>query len=147
MDTQSEIIVHGDRAKKSGSPRNVESKFVLFAIALSLVLAAIAVCFRWIVVQGSERVVWQTYQGVKDEVGEDGLHFYFGLTTTPYRYYIGSDTFIVDDKTVNPTNNYMTKNELAFNQPDVPPVVIPVMMDRVTDEDLLYSPPMELSGS
>ena len=109
------------------------------AVLAGIVVVAIILCFmtvRPIVVDGSERVVWQTLGGVQDEIAEDGLHFYFGWTTDAHRYYIGSDTFIIDDKTVNPKNNYMSRSELEFNQPDVAPVEIPVMMEKLTEADL-----------
>jgi len=92
--------------------------------------------FRFKKVEGSERVVWQTLSGVQDMIGEDGLHVYFGWTTTANVYYIGSDTFIIDDKTVQPNNSYMDTDELEFNQPDVQPVEIPVMMEKLTLEDM-----------
>ena len=103
----------------------------LTLVATGLFLSAV----RWINVEGTERVVWQTFSGVSEEVAADGIHFYFGLTTTPHKYFVGTDTFIVDDKTVNPRNSLMTEEELAFNQPDSAPIEIPVMMDKLTDED------------
>jgi regulator of protease activity HflC (stomatin/prohibitin superfamily) len=104
-------------------------------IVVATVLMLLAT-FRWVSVEGSERVVWQTLSGVRDEISEDGLHFYFGWTTTPHKYYIGSETFIVDDKTVQPNNDYMDRDELEFNQPDVQPVEMPVMMEKLTQADI-----------
>ena len=105
---------------------------------VGLVIGAVVLftSLRWTVVEGSERVVWQTISGVREQIAEDGLHFYFGWTTTPNKYYIGSDTFVIDDKTVNPKNTYMDADEMEFNQPDVQPVEIPVMMERLTLEDM-----------
>lgn len=115
---------------------NGKEKFFLgLAVLLILGIGGLFVTVRWVKVEGSERVVWQTFGGVRDEVSEDGLHFYFGWTTTPYTYYVGSETFVIDDKTVNPKNTYMDKAELEFNQPDVQPVEIPVMMESLTEQD------------
>jgi len=111
-------------------------RFVAFAAVAGLVLAVLLSSFRLQKVEGSERVVWQTLSGVQDAIGEDGLHVYFGWTTTANVYYIGSDTFIIDDKTVQPQNSYMETSELEFNQPDVQPVEIPVMMEKLTAEDI-----------
>lgn len=91
---------------------------------------------RWTTLDGSERVVWQTRTGIEEEVSGAGLHFYNGLFTTPHEYYVGSETFIIDDKTVNPKNDFMDEEELRFNQPDVEPVTIPVQMDKLSPEDL-----------
>lgn len=111
-------------------------KLIIAGAVVVVILGIFASALRFKVVQGSERVVWQTIGGVRDAIGEDGLHPYFGWTTTPYVYYIGSETFIIDDKTVNPQNTYMDKTELEFNQPDVQPVEIPVMMEALTQADL-----------
>jgi hypothetical protein len=105
---------------------------ILAAVGILLLFAT----FRWTTVQGSERVVWQTLGGVRDDVSEDGIHVYFGWTTTPHTYYIGSDTFIIDDTTITPDNDYMDKVEMQFNQPDVAPVEIPVTMERLTLADI-----------
>jgi regulator of protease activity HflC (stomatin/prohibitin superfamily) len=116
---------------------NSKEKFALI-IGIVAVLGVIGlfVTLRWTTIEGSERVVWQTFGGVRDDISEDGLHFYFGWTTTPHKYYIGSDTFVIDDRTVNPNNEYMEREELEFNQPDVQPVEIPVMMEKLTEQDI-----------
>lgn len=131
----------GGRGAYSGEPKatfmqRLTRKLVIFAVLFALAGGFLLFLVRWVVVQGSERVVWQTISGVRDELGEDGLHFYFGPTTTPHVYDISSETFIVDDKTVNPKNKYMDADELEQNQPDVEPVEIPVMMDRLTQQDI-----------
>ncbi|MHC5055869.1 MAG: SPFH domain-containing protein [Planctomycetota bacterium] len=111
-------------------------RLVAFAAVTGFVAAVLLSSFRFKKVEGSERVVWQTLSGVQDTIGEDGLHVYFGWTTTANVYYIGSDTFIIDDKTVLPQNSYMDTDELEFNQPDVQPVEIPVMMEKLSLEDM-----------
>jgi len=116
---------------------NGKEKFGL-AVGILLVLGVVGLFMtvKWVTVEGSERVVWQTYGGVKKEVSPPGMHFYFGWTTTPYTYYTGSETFVIDDKTVNPANTFMDKKELEMNQPDVQPVEIPVMMESLTAQDI-----------
>ena len=116
--------------------RDLPVKLITGAVVAVVGLVVALTMFRWVTVEGSERVVWQTFSGVQDDVGEDGIHLYFGFTTTPHVYEISSETFIVDDKTVNPKNEFMDKEELVQNQPDVQPVEIPVQMDRLTAEDL-----------
>jgi hypothetical protein len=117
------------------SPRN-QKKFAVAASAglgfLLLFLSAI----RTVYVEGSERVVWQTMSGVSDDLGDSGLHFYFGWTTTPHKYYTASDTFILDDKVVSARNDYMSIREQAFNQPDAKPVIVPVQMDHLSTLDI-----------
>ncbi len=113
-----------------------QKRLIVFAVLSMIAIIATFACVRWVKVEGYERVVWQKMSGVSDEIGNDGLHFYFGLTTTPHTYAISSETFIVDDKTVNPKNTYMDEKELEQNQPDVSPVEIPVQMDKLTPEDL-----------
>jgi hypothetical protein len=114
----------------------LQKKLITIAAVVIVALTFMFITVRPIVIEGSERVVWQTYGGVQEIVAEDGIHFYFGWTTDAHRYYIGSDTFVIDDKTVNPDNTYMKRAELEFNQPDVAPVEIPVMMERLTAEDM-----------
>ena len=104
--------------------------------SLAIILILLLTSMRFVVVEGSERVVWQTLSGVQDTIGEDGLHFYFGWTTTPNEYYIGSDTFIIDDVAAQPNNEFMDTDELRFNQPDVSPIQIPVQMDKLTEQDI-----------
>jgi len=111
-------------------------KIAIFGIAAVITLGLFFAFTGFTTVEGYERVVWQKFNGVSETIGEDGIHFYFRPTTTPHTYYIGSETFIVDDKTVNPKNEYMEKNELEFNQPDVMPVEIPVQMDRLSAAEL-----------
>lgn len=106
----------------------------LLGLIFSLVLTLTAV--GHVYVEGSERVVWQTFNGVQEEVGLPGLNFYFGWTTTPHRYYTGSDTFIIDKHAVNANNSYMDAEERSFNEPDMPPVTIPVQMDKLTTTDI-----------
>ncbi len=113
-----------------------QKKLIVFGVLCMIATVAFFACVRWVKVQGHERVIWQQISGVSDTIAEDGLHFYFGLTTTPYTYDISSETFIVDDKTINPKNTYMGEKELQQNQPDSAPVEIPVQMDRLTPEDL-----------
>jgi regulator of protease activity HflC (stomatin/prohibitin superfamily) len=116
---------------------NSKEKFALVVGVVAVFgVIGLFVTLRWTTVEGSERVVWQTWGGVRDDISEDGLHFYFGWTTTPNKYYIGSDTFVIDDKTVVPNNEYMDRDELEFNQPDVQPVEIPVMMEKLTEQDI-----------
>lgn len=116
---------------------NPKEKFVVGVVVIAVFgILGLFITLRWTTVEGSERVVWQTWGGVRDDISEDGLHFYFGWTTTPHKYYIGSDTFIIDDKTVQPDNEYMDRKELEFNQPDVQPVQIPVMMERLSQADI-----------
>ncbi len=115
---------------------SAQVKLIILGVVLVLGLVALFSVFRPIEAEGSERIVWQTYSGVSDDVGMDGLHFYCPAITTPNLYYIGTDTFIIDDKTVNPKNTYMDAHELQFNQPDVPPVPIPVQMDKLSAADL-----------
>ena len=107
----------------------------LCGILLAVVILGF-ITVRPAIIDGSERGVWQTLGGVQDEIAEDGLHFYFGWTTDLHDYYIGSDTFIIDDKTVNPDNTYMDRKELEFNQPDVAPVEINVMMENLSAADM-----------
>ena len=115
---------------------NSKEKFLVgLAVLLILGISGLFMTVKWVKVEGSERVVWQTFGGVREEISEDGLHFFFGWTTTPHKYYIGSETFVIDDKAVNPANSYMSKKELEFNQPDVQPVEIPVMMESLTEQD------------
>lgn len=109
---------------------------VIAGVAGVVLLLIFFLVVRWTTIDGSERIVWQTRTGIEEEVSGAGLHLYNGLFTTPHEYYIGSETFVIDDKTVNPKNDYMTEEELEFNQPDVVPVTIPVQMDRLTAEDL-----------
>jgi regulator of protease activity HflC (stomatin/prohibitin superfamily) len=116
---------------------NAKEKLALIVGVLVIVgVVGLFITVRWVTVEGSERVVWQTFGGVRDEISEDGLHFYFGWTTTPHKYYIGSDTFVIDDKTVKPNNDYMDREEMEFNQPDVSPVQIPVMMEKLTQAEI-----------
>lgn len=105
----------------------------LFGAALLVLLALFMV--GWKTVKGSQVVVWQDMGGVRDQTNRDGTYFYSRLTTTPYIYDISSDTFIVSDDTIKPKNTYMSQDELEHNQPDVPPVEIPVMMEKLTQED------------
>lgn len=86
-------------------------------------------------IEGSERVVWQTRTGVSETSGKPGLNIYYSWFTTPHVYYTGSDTFVVDHKAVQANNGYMTKEEKQFNEPDAPPIVIPVQMDKLTEKD------------
>jgi len=118
----------------AGNKKFVVLGVIGVGVVLGLVLLLMTV--RLVVVEGSERVVWQTLSGVDDNIAEDGLHVYCGWITTPHKYYIGSETFIIDDKTSNPKNEYMDAAELEFNQPDVAPVQIPVMMEKLTEADL-----------
>ncbi len=105
---------------------------VAFFIVSCLIIKSVGI----VNVEGTERVVWQKISGVDDTAGEDGLHFYFGFITTPHKYFIGTDTFVVDDKTLNPNNEFTSDEENQFNQPDAAPLEIPVMMDHLTPEDL-----------
>lgn len=122
--------------KKHMLKSSTQKKVALSLGAGILSLALLSSAIRTVYVEGSERVVWQTMSGVSRELGEPGLHFYFGWTTTPHKYYTGSDTFIIDDKTVSAQNDYMSEREKAFNQPDAKPVIIPVQMDHLSPADI-----------
>lgn len=102
-----------------------------FVIALVLFFTAI----RWTHVDGSERVVWQSLGGVSDTVGEDGLHVYFGWTTTAHTYYVGTDKFIIADQADNPNTDTMDARELEFNSPDLNALTVPVMMENLSQGD------------
>lgn len=115
---------------------STQAKLIVLGVIAFFGLIGIVLTFRFVEAQGSERIVWQTFTGVKDTVGQDGLHYYCPMITTPNPYYIGSDTFIIATKATNPNNSYMGPDELQFNEPDVPPVKIPVQMDKLTEQDL-----------
>lgn len=113
------------------------SAAVVGIIAAVVVVAVVMVTsIGWVTVKGSERVVWQTFSGVKDEVGLDGMHFYIRWTTTPHIYSIGSDNFVIDDKAKNVRNSYMDEDEQIHNEPDMDPLTIPVKMDNLTPEEI-----------
>lgn len=114
----------------------IPNKLIAIVIAAIVLILGVILSVGTVNVEGSERVVWQTMDGVEETIGEDGLHFYNRWITTPHVYYIGTDTFIANDQTVNPDNTYMGESELEFNQPDMPPIVVPVQMERLTPEDL-----------
>ncbi|MDF1665074.1 MAG: SPFH domain-containing protein [Planctomycetota bacterium] len=117
--------------------RSSQKKLALSITTAVALFILISSAVRTVYVEGSERVVWQTMSGVSEDLGEPGLHFYFGWTTTPHKYYTGSDTFIIDDKTVSAQNDYMSSKEKAFNQPDAKPVIVPVQMDHLSPAEIL----------
>jgi len=105
------------------------------------ILAICAVLFftfivAWEKVDGSERIVWQGYNGVHDDVAEDGLHWYIPIITTPHKYDISTKRFVIDDKVIQPDNEYITAEEQRANQPDMEPLPVPVQMDHLTEEDI-----------
>ncbi|NRA36645.1 MAG: hypothetical protein HRU15_00760 [Planctomycetes bacterium] len=110
-------------------------KLRIALVAIGIFLIAIVASVGYVNIEGSERVIWQDWGGVQDQVGEDGLHIYLRFKSTPHRYYIGADTFIVGDAAANPNNNYMEYDELQFNEPDMNPIVVPVQMELLSLED------------
>jgi hypothetical protein len=109
---------------------------LLWGIALLLLGIIGFACVGWITVKGSQVVVWQDLGGVREQTNRDGTYFYSRLTTTPYVYDVSSDTFIVSNDIVQAKNDYTSKEEQKHNQPDVPPVEIPVQMERLTEKDV-----------
>lgn len=109
-------------------------------IVAAVVLIGFALFFTAIVswknVDGSQRVVWQKVSGVSDEIGEDGMHWYIPLLTTPHVYYIGSHRFVIDDHSFNPTGEQLSKEEIEQNQPDMEPLEVQVEMDKLSKEDI-----------
>ena len=103
------------------------------AVVIFAILALTAL--RWTSVDGSERIVWQTWKGVSEQTGEPGLNWYFGWTTTAHRYYVGTDKFVIADNVQVIENDFMDAKELQFNQPDMAALVVPVMMENLTAED------------
>lgn len=89
----------------------------------------------WVTIQGSEVVVWQEYHGVASDLSRDGTYFYWKMTTTPHKYDINSETFVMSETTVDPKNTYMRSEELIYNQPDMPPIEIQVSMEHLSDKD------------
>jgi len=110
-------------------------KLLVLLVFMFLLVIFALISFRWVSVDGHERVVWQRVNGIDDQIGEPGMHFYFHWTTTPHRYEISNDTFIIDDQTTAPTNKFMNKKEHQFNEPDAAPIIIPVMMEHLTEAD------------
>lgn len=112
---------------------------ISYGVAAFIAVAAIILFFtavRWTTIDGPERIVWQKWSGVSDDVGDPGLHWYFGWTTTPHTYYVGTDKFVISNKAENPNNDFMSEREKDFNQPDLNSLVIPVMMEKLTQEDI-----------
>lgn len=129
---------HDDFHRRAQEKRDFRKKVKIGVWAGSTLVGLILLftSFGHVYVEGSERVVWQTFSGVREDVGLPGLNFYFGWTTTPHKYYTGSDTFIIDKHAVNANNSYMDAEERSFNEPDMPPVTIPVQMDKLTKADI-----------
>ena len=107
---------------------------ILAIIVIGLIMLFTMVGFKN--VEGSERVVWQYWSsGVSDDVATDGVHPYITMITDAHEYYIGADTFIIGNDANNSKNSHMDKQEQQFNDPDMPPIVVPVQMEKLNEED------------
>lgn len=70
---------------------------VLLAIPLGLMI--LLTFFNWEKVEGNERLVTQNFStGVSEDIVGPGTFFYFPITTTVYKYNVGSEKFIMGKK-------------------------------------------------
>jgi len=77
---------------------SLKSKLTILGVGVASVLLFVAFfsVFNWTQVQGNERLVIQNWKtGILDEVIGEGTFFYMPITTTPYRYVVGTDKFIM----------------------------------------------------
>lgn len=117
-----------------------DNKGILLLVAAALAGVCLVLLFTFVIgwekVDGSERIVWQGYSGVYDEVAADGMHWYVPLITSPHRYSVATKRFVIDDKVIQPDNDYISDEEKLQNQPDMEPLKVQVQMDRLTKQDL-----------
>lgn len=67
-------------------------------VAVGLVVLFFAL-LRWVQVEGNERLVTQNWRtGVSEEIIGPGTKFYMPLTTTVYKYNVGTEKFIMGNK-------------------------------------------------
>lgn len=72
---------------------------IIFGGATILLTFLFAVVINWTKVEGNERLVTQNFStGVSDEIVGPGTKFYIPLTTTVYKYNIGTEKFIMGRK-------------------------------------------------
>jgi len=79
----------------------VKQKLTFFGVGLGLVLAfsAFFMAFNWERVEGNERLVTQNWNtGVSEEIVSSGTYFYVPITTSIYKYNVGTEKFIMGDK-------------------------------------------------
>jgi len=79
----------------------VKQKLAIIGVGLGTVMAFILffMAFNWEVVEGNERLITQNWNsGVSEEVLTSGTHFYIPLTTTVYKYNVGTEKFIMGAK-------------------------------------------------
>jgi len=79
-----------------------DDKIKKLLAGMAVLAVGVIICFaflvRWTKIEGNERVVVQNWKtGVlKDTLGP-GTHFYIPLTTTHYKYNVGTEKFIMGD--------------------------------------------------
>jgi regulator of protease activity HflC (stomatin/prohibitin superfamily) len=80
---------------------NLKTKLTVGAVVVGslLSLALFFTFFNWERVEGNERLITQNWKtGVSDDVVGPGTFFYFPITTTVYKYNVGTEKFIMGRK-------------------------------------------------
>ena len=81
----------------------LKTKLKVGALGVGLLLAFIALftVFNWEKVEGNERLVTQNFStGVSSDIVGPGTFFYVPLTTTVYKYNVGTEKFIMGNKSL-----------------------------------------------
>ena len=89
------------RSNNKGTSMTVKQKLTIFGVGLGIVVAfsLFFMAFNWERVEGNERLVTQNWNtGVSQEIETSGTYFYVPLTTSIYKYNIGTEKFIMGDK-------------------------------------------------
>jgi len=98
------VIPRGSNQKQvveALSQMSLKRKLTLGAVGLGSFLFFISffLVFNWQHVKGNERLVTQNFRtGVSQEIVSSGTFFYVPLTTTVYKYNVGTEKFIMGNK-------------------------------------------------
>lgn len=83
---------------EDGEGMSLRSKFSLGLVGIGGVVSFLVFlfAFNWERVEGNERLITQNFNsGLSDKVLEEGTHFYVPMTTTVYKYHVGTEKFIM----------------------------------------------------